>query len=91
MPEDHGRSLHRRFGDPRGGRDLYVGEKLVNDMDPKERNITMIFQSYALYSHLTVFSNMTLPFENVKAPEAEIARAQNIYCSSGKPESSVTM
>ena len=37
---------------------IYIGDKLVNDVPPKERNIAMVFQSYALYPHMTVYDNM---------------------------------
>jgi multiple sugar transport system ATP-binding protein len=37
---------------------LYIGGQLVNDMPPKERDIAMVFQNYALYPHMTVFDNM---------------------------------
>ena len=38
--------------------ELYIGDKLVNDIDPKDRDIAMVFQSYALYPHMTVYDNM---------------------------------
>ena len=38
--------------------ELYIGDKLVNDVEPKERDIAMVFQNYALYPHMTVFDNM---------------------------------
>jgi len=39
--------------------DIYIGKNLVNDMPPKDRDIAMVFQSYALYPHMTVFENMS--------------------------------
>lgn len=53
---------------------IYIGGKLVNDLDPKERNIAMVFQTYALYPHMTVFKNLAFPLENAKAPREEIER-----------------
>ena len=38
--------------------ELYIGDKLVNDVAPKDRDIAMVFQNYALYPHMTVFENM---------------------------------
>ena len=38
--------------------ELYIGDKLVNDVHPKDRDIAMVFQNYALYPHLTVYENM---------------------------------
>jgi multiple sugar transport system ATP-binding protein len=54
--------------------DIYIGERLVNDLDPKDRDVAMVFQSYALYPHMTVFNNMAFPLENMKAPKDEIRR-----------------
>ena len=36
------------------GGDIYIGDQLVNDKDPKDRNVSMVFQNYALYPHMTV-------------------------------------
>jgi multiple sugar transport system ATP-binding protein len=52
--------------------EIYIGDRLVNDLDPKERNIAMVFQSYALYPHMTVYQNMAFPLENAKVAEREI-------------------
>jgi multiple sugar transport system ATP-binding protein len=38
--------------------ELYIGDKLMNDVAPKDRDIAMVFQNYALYPHMTVFDNM---------------------------------
>ena len=38
--------------------ELYIGDKLVNDVAPKDRDIAMVFQNYALYPHMTVYDNM---------------------------------
>ncbi len=52
--------------------EIYIGDRLVNDLDPKERDVAMVFQSYALYPHMTVFSNLAFPLENMKVPKDEI-------------------
>src|SRR5437879_3975090 len=38
--------------------EIYIGDRLVNDVPPKDRNIAMVFQNYALYPHMTVYANM---------------------------------
>ena len=52
--------------------EIYIGDKLVNDLSPKDRNVAMVFQSYALYPHMTVFKNLAFPLENAKVPKNEI-------------------
>ena len=52
--------------------DLFIGDTLVNDMEPGDRDIAMVFQSYALYPHMTVYENMAFGLRNRKMPEAEI-------------------
>ena len=52
--------------------ELYIGEKLVNDIHPKDRDIAMIFQNYALYTHLSVYENMAFPLKLRKTPKDEI-------------------
>ena len=52
--------------------ELYIGDRLVNDVTPKDRNIAMVFQSYALYPHMTVYKNMSFALELSKMPKAEI-------------------
>ena len=54
--------------------DLYIGEKRVNDVPPKDRDIAMVFQSYALYPHMTVYKNMAFALEMRKTPKDEIDR-----------------
>ena len=51
---------------------IYIGSRLVNDLAPKERDVAMVFQSYALYPNMTVFKNMAFPLEARKIPKAEI-------------------
>ena len=52
--------------------ELYIGDKLVNGVEPKERDIAMVFQNYALYPHMTVFDNMAFALKLRKVPKAEI-------------------
>lgn len=52
--------------------EIYIGDTLVNALDPKDRDVAMVFQSYALYPHMTVFNNMAFPLENMKVPKKEI-------------------
>ncbi len=52
--------------------ELYIGERLVNDVAPKDRDIAMVFQNYALYPHMTVYKNMAFGLELRKTPKAEI-------------------
>src|SRR3712207_2237014 len=51
---------------------LRIGDKVVNDVPPKERDIAMVFQSYALYPHLTVYDNIAFSLRLKKAPKDEI-------------------
>lgn len=51
---------------------LHIGDKLVNDIDPKDRDIAMVFQNYALYPHLTVYDNMAFALKLRKMPKSEI-------------------
>ncbi|MBQ8635815.1 sn-glycerol-3-phosphate ABC transporter ATP-binding protein UgpC [bacterium] len=54
--------------------DIYIGDELVNDVHPKDRNIAMVFQSYALYPHLNVYENIALGLKVRKIPKCEIER-----------------
>jgi multiple sugar transport system ATP-binding protein len=51
-----------------------IGDRLVNDVPPKERDIAMVFQNYALYPHMSVFDNMAFGLKLAKMPRDEIAR-----------------
>jgi len=55
--------------------ELKIDGKLVNDVEPKDRDIAMVFQSYALYPHMTVRDNMGFPLKLKKMPKAEIDKA----------------
>ena len=52
--------------------ELYIDGKLVNDVEPKDRDIAMVFQNYALYPHMTVFDNMAFGLKLRKVPKDEI-------------------
>lgn len=54
--------------------ELYIGDRLVNDVPPKDRDIAMVFQNYALYPHMTVYKNMAFGLELRKTPKDEIER-----------------
>ena len=54
------------------GGELYINDKLCNDVEPKDRDIAMVFQNYALYPHMTVYENMAFPLEIQKATKQEI-------------------
>ena len=56
------------------GGELYIGDRLVNDVAPKDRDIAMVFQNYALYPHMTVFDNMAFGLKLRKTPKDEIKR-----------------
>ena len=54
--------------------ELRIDDRLVNDVEPKDRDIAMVFQSYALYPHMTVKENMEFPLKLKKVPQEEIDR-----------------
>ena len=54
--------------------ELYIGDRLVNNVAPKDRDIAMVFQNYALYPHMTVFENMAFGLKLRKTPKDEIKR-----------------
>ncbi len=54
--------------------ELYIGDRYVNDIAPKDRDIAMVFQNYALYPHMTVFDNMAFGLKLRKVPKEEIKR-----------------
>jgi len=54
--------------------DIYIGDRLVNDVPPKDRDIAMVFQNYALYPHMSVYDNMAFGLRLRKYPKAEIDR-----------------
>ena len=54
--------------------ELWIGDKKMNDVEPKDRNIAMVFQNYALYPHMTVFDNMAFSLKLKKVPKDEIKK-----------------
>ena len=57
--------------------ELYIDDKCVNEVEPKDRDIAMVFQSYALYPHMTVRQNMAFPLKLRKVAQGEIDRRVN--------------
>ena len=55
--------------------ELYIGDRVVNDVPPKDRDIAMVFQNYALYPHMTVYDNMAFALKLRHTPKDEIDRA----------------
>jgi sn-glycerol 3-phosphate transport system ATP-binding protein len=54
------------------GGEIWIGDRVVNKLEPAERDIAMVFQNYALYPHMSVFDNMAYGLKIKKVPEAEI-------------------
>jgi multiple sugar transport system ATP-binding protein len=57
--------------------DIFIGERLVNDVAPKDRDIAMVFQNYALYPHMSVYDNMAFGLKLRGMPKPEIERRVN--------------
>ncbi len=51
--------------------EIWIGDRLVNEVDPTERNVAMVFQSYALYPHMTVYQNIEFPLKMARVPKHE--------------------
>ena len=52
--------------------DLVIGGEVVNELPPKDRDIAMVFQDYALYPHMTVYENMSFGLRNLGVPRKEV-------------------
>ncbi|TKA98615.1 MAG: ATP-binding cassette domain-containing protein, partial [Mesorhizobium sp.] len=52
--------------------EIAIGDRVVNTLHPKDRNIAMVFQNYALYAHMTVFDNMAFSMQLKRRPTEEI-------------------
>ena len=61
--------------------ELFIGDRLVNDVAPKDRDIAMVFQNYALYPHMTVFENMAFGLKLRKVPKDEIKKLVDFIVS----------
>jgi multiple sugar transport system ATP-binding protein len=59
------------------GGNLKIGDRIVNDVPPKDRDIAMVFQSYALYPHMTIYDNMAFGLKLRKTPQSEIQKRVN--------------
>jgi len=57
--------------------ELYIGDELVNEVEPKNRNIAMVFQNYALYPHMTAYKNMAFSLQMRKTPKSVIDQKVN--------------
>jgi len=69
--------------DPTEG-EIWIGDKCVNDLEPKDRDVAMVFQSYGLYPNMTVYENISFPLRIRGTPAAEIHPA--VMKASGKVE-----
>ncbi|MGA1319018.1 MAG: ATP-binding cassette domain-containing protein, partial [Rubrivivax sp.] len=56
------------------GGDIEIGGRIVNGLEPAERDIAMVFQNYALYPHMSVYDNMAYGLRNARVPKDEIER-----------------
>src|SRR5258708_18848048 len=54
--------------------ELYIGDRIVNGVDPKDRDIAMVFQNYALYPHMTVFDNMAFGLKLRHVPKDQVKK-----------------
>jgi len=54
------------------GGEMHIGDRLVNDVEPKDRDIAMVFQNYALYPHMSVYDNIGFALKLAKVPKEEI-------------------
>src|SRR5215471_21655958 len=76
--------------------EISIGDRIVNNVDPKDRDIAMVFQNYALYPHMTVYDNMAFGLKLRHVPSQEIKKrvedAAEILdcksCSSASPKNS---
>ena len=62
--------------------EIFIGDKLVNELPPKDRNIAMVFQNYALYPHMNVFDNMAYGLKMRKTPKEKIDERVKIAAKS---------
>src|SRR5258708_16462379 len=55
--------------------DIRIGSRVVNHLPPRDRDVAMVFQNYALYQHMSVYDNLAFGLRNKKVPEADIKAA----------------
>ena len=60
--------------------DIVIGDRVVNDLDPKDRDIAMVFQNYALYPQKSVYKNLAFPLQMRKLPRDEIDKKVKEAC-----------
>jgi len=53
--------------------EIYIGDRMVNEVEPKERDIALVFQNYALYPHMTAEQNIAFPLKMRRVGEAEVS------------------
>src|SRR6187200_2721850 len=58
--------------------EMVIGDKVVNDLAPRDRNLSMVFQNYALYPHLTVYENIAFPLRLAKASDEEVDKKVHV-------------
>ena len=61
--------------------DIVIGDRVVNDLDPKDRDIAMVFQNYALYPQKSVYANLAFPLQMRKLPREEIDKKVKVAAS----------
>lgn len=72
--------------------ELYIGDTLVNNLEPVDRDIAMVFQNYALYPHMTVYNNMAFGLKMAKVPKEERDKSKiKALTKSGKPMNSLQL
>ena len=69
--------------------DVLIGDRVVNDVPAKDRNIAMVFQNYALYPHMTVAQNMSFSLRLRRAPKAEINLRVGLWLRSSEEDAGV--
>jgi multiple sugar transport system ATP-binding protein len=58
--------------------EMVIGDRVVNDLAPRDRNLSMVFQNYALYPHLTVYENIAFPLRLAKASDEEVDKKVHV-------------
>ena len=67
------------------GGSIWVGDRLVNDLPPKQRDIAMVFQSYALYPHMTVYDNLAFGLRRADAAQADLIADETVPSKRSRP------